>query len=171
MTRLLIYKIIYLLKESITNKLMTKFTKDFDSWNSFKKSLELLPQSPLYDPKTDRFLYKEGEIWFCSIGINVGNEICGKNANFERPVLILRKSKRLFVCLSLTSQIPKNPQLYYDISYFDSVSNIQINSYVALTAPMTYDVLRLSRKVRKLRDIHFLEIKEKASKYLKGEKL
>ena len=43
--------------------------KDFDSWNEAKKGLD----------SYDVFLpIKEGEVWWCSIGMNIGIEMCGK---------------------------------------------------------------------------------------------
>ena len=36
-------------------------------------------------------LFKEGEIWWCSIGLNVGDEEYGKGPFFQRPVLIFKK--------------------------------------------------------------------------------
>lgn len=56
--------------------------KDFDNWNIKKKTL---------DKKSQRLLIKEGQIWWCSIGVNVGEEVFGKGSNFRRPVIILRK--------------------------------------------------------------------------------
>lgn len=35
--------------------------------------------------------FREGEIWWVSIGQNIGNEQNGKNTNFERSVLIFKK--------------------------------------------------------------------------------
>ncbi len=34
-----------------------------------------------------------GDIWWASLGINVGSEINGKNENFSRPILILKVTK------------------------------------------------------------------------------
>lgn len=49
-------------------------------------------------------LFKEREIWWRSIGTNIGTEEDGKNAHFERPVLVLRKFNRdIFLGLPLTS--------------------------------------------------------------------
>ncbi len=48
---------------------------------------------------------KEGEIWWCAVGENVGVEINGKNKEFSRPVLVLKKlSKYGFMGVPLTSQ-------------------------------------------------------------------
>lgn len=50
-------------------------------------------------------LFKEGEIWWCFVGENVGSEVNGKGFQFTRPVLILRKyDKFSFFALPLTTQ-------------------------------------------------------------------
>ncbi|MDD5721345.1 MAG: hypothetical protein PHT16_02780 [Candidatus Pacebacteria bacterium] len=70
--------------------------KDFDKWNEIKKEL---------DVKEQKFFFKEGEIWWMSVGLNVAKESCGKGIIFRRPVLILRKlSSDSFIGLPLTSK-------------------------------------------------------------------
>lgn len=56
--------------------------KNFDEWSVLKQNLD----------KTQKLiLFKEQDIWWCSIGLNVGSEANGKNEYFSRPVLIVRK--------------------------------------------------------------------------------
>jgi|ERR1035437_398173 mRNA interferase MazF len=55
--------------------------KDFDSWNFHKKAIDLMAINSLY---------REREIWWCALGLNVGSEDDGKNEYFERPVLLFR---------------------------------------------------------------------------------
>ncbi len=51
-------------------------------------------------------LFKEGEVWWCSIGINIGVEIYGKGKKFTRPVLIFKKfNEGSFLGIPLTTQI------------------------------------------------------------------
>ncbi|MBQ3280064.1 type II toxin-antitoxin system PemK/MazF family toxin [Candidatus Saccharibacteria bacterium] len=70
--------------------------KDFDGWNELKKDL---------DDRSDFLPVKEGEVWWCSIGINVGVETCGKNEKYSRPVVILKKLSQFgFLGVPLTSQ-------------------------------------------------------------------
>ncbi len=140
--------------------------KDFDGWNTLAKQLENV-KSPLFNEKLKKYLFHPREIWFCSIGTNIGSEICGKNTEYERPVLIIKKSGRGFVCLPLTSKKPKNPDFYFDISYTDPVNNDFIESYVLITNFVTYDVNRLQRRIRKLNNFEFNHILKKAKDYLK----
>lgn len=70
--------------------------KHFDEWNEIKKIRHGSGRSPVI---------KEGEIWWCAMGENVGVEINGKNESFSRPVLILKKLSRFgFMGVPLTSQ-------------------------------------------------------------------
>ena len=73
--------------------------KDFDKWNETKKIFE----------KEDREVFAHPrEIWWCSLGLNLGAETDGKNDNFERPVLILSVyNKETMLVLPITSK-PKN---------------------------------------------------------------
>lgn len=48
---------------------------------------------------------KDGEVWWCAMGENVGVEINGKSNTFARPVLIFKKLSRYgFLAIPLTSQ-------------------------------------------------------------------
>ena len=67
--------------------------KDFDNWNNLKKKLDNRGKYPTF---------KEGGIWWVNIGMNIGNEQCGKSSLFSRPVLIL---KNLIIIFSLSSFI------------------------------------------------------------------
>ena len=58
--------------------------KDFDKWNTEKK---LIDQRII---NKDKFFYPR-EVWWCSAGLNIGVESNGKNKNFERPMLIIKK--------------------------------------------------------------------------------
>jgi mRNA interferase MazF len=56
--------------------------KKFDDWIEDKKHI---------NQKTKLVTFKKGDIWWASIGVNIGSEIDGKNSEFERPVLIIKK--------------------------------------------------------------------------------
>ncbi len=54
----------------------------FESWNMQKRNI---------DAKERKLLFREGDVWWCSIGKNIGAEQDGKNEFFERPILIYKK--------------------------------------------------------------------------------
>jgi mRNA interferase MazF len=56
--------------------------KDFDSWNELKKKIE---------ENTHDVHIKEWEIWWSTLGLNIGSESCGKWPEFRRPVLIIKR--------------------------------------------------------------------------------
>jgi mRNA-degrading endonuclease toxin of MazEF toxin-antitoxin module len=71
--------------------------KDFDTWNKLKKQIQERPID---------FHIKQRQIWWCSLGINIGSEQDGKNENFERPVLIYKFiNKDMVLILPFTSSI------------------------------------------------------------------
>ncbi len=55
--------------------------KDFDNWNFLKKNIENFEKEVFCHTR---------EVWWCSIGINIGVETDGKNKNFERPVVVFK---------------------------------------------------------------------------------
>ncbi len=86
--------------------------KDFDTWNGLKKELEYT------DKVLDReFFFHEREIWWTSLGLNLGHEQDGKNINFERPVIIIKKfNQHLCWIIPLTSKSKANPLYYHKLS-------------------------------------------------------
>jgi mRNA-degrading endonuclease toxin of MazEF toxin-antitoxin module len=75
--------------------------KDFDLWNQNKKHIN--------DKKKHNF-YKTREVWWCSLGTNIGFEQDGDNKTGDRPVLILRGfSKQVCLIIPLTTSEKKNP--------------------------------------------------------------
>lgn len=77
--------------------------KDFNNWNLLKKIL---------DDKKSYPNIRQREIWWTSIGINIGHEENGKGGSYSRPVLVVRKfNKHIFLGVPLTTKIKDNP--YY----------------------------------------------------------
>lgn len=62
-------------------------------------------KSKLNDKEHIPPLFKEGEIWWCHFGENIGTEMNGKGDSFTRPVIIIKKYDRYsFLAAPLTSQ-------------------------------------------------------------------
>ena len=81
-----------------------EYEKDFEKWSKKKKQINSSNHTP--------FFY-EREIWWCSIGVNIGVEMDGKNELYERPVLILKKINPLSAwVLPISSTSKNNPYLY-----------------------------------------------------------
>ena len=76
--------------------------ENFDSWNNIKKDMH---------QNKNRVHFRQGEIWFVSIGQNIGYEVYGKGEKFLRPVVIFRKiNKNTFLAIPLTSKIKEDKQ-------------------------------------------------------------
>ncbi len=94
------------------------------------------------------------EIWWCSLGANVGDEEDGKNTLFERPVLILRKySSKLFFGLPMTSNVKKT-RFYFPVNVDG------IGRSVMLSQGRTLSSYRLQRRIYKLNDNTFAGIEK-----------
>ena len=83
--------------------------KNFSKWN--KKKIEVENR----DIDALKINFKNREVWWCSLGENIGYEQDGKGENFERPILILRKfNKHIFLGIPLTTKKQKLiPSLLY----------------------------------------------------------
>ena len=83
------------------------FKKDFDGWNGRKKALQGKERAELF--------FREREIWWSSIGVNLGIEADGKGNRYSRPILILKKfNPHVFWALPLTTQF-KNSRYYFPL--------------------------------------------------------
>jgi hypothetical protein len=120
------------------------WSKDFDKWNTLKQQL---------DSSETEVYFKPREVWYCSIGVNVGREEDGHNDLFERPILILKVfSAQLFWGVSLTSRL-KPENLYYLSFRHDGVEYSAIISQLRLL-----DAKRLIRKLYTISPASFNEI-------------
>jgi mRNA-degrading endonuclease toxin of MazEF toxin-antitoxin module len=73
--------------------------KNFDEWNGLKKEL---------NDSVPKF-YKARDIWWCSLGLNVGFEQDGTGKSYERPVVVLRGfSKDVCLIVPLTTSVKSN---------------------------------------------------------------
>lgn len=117
------------------------YKKDFETWNRIKQDINYKVPGEVH--------IKEGEIWWCSIGINIGNEIDGKNNLFERPVLILKRfpnNSCLIVPLSTTD---KEHQFVIPFEVNNKISKAVISQIRTISSK------RLIRRMHKLPDNKF----------------
>ena len=118
--------------------------KDFDSWNEKKKEINTNP----------KHFYHEREIWFCSLGVNVGFEQDGTGLNFDRPILVIKGfSPDIFIGLPLTGKKRKG-------KYYFSLGTIEgREASVILSQIRLIDTKRLVRKVCKIDKETFNSVK------------
>ena len=75
--------------------------KDFVKWNQQKKHIDARGESKLYHQR---------EVWWCSLGVNVGSEQDGAGAEYQRPVLIVKGlSANTCLVLPLTTSSSQHP--------------------------------------------------------------
>jgi mRNA-degrading endonuclease toxin of MazEF toxin-antitoxin module len=99
--------------------------KDYINWTPVKAKVNNAPKRPTY---------KEGEVFWVSIGENVGFEQDGKGRLFARPVLVVRKFNRdFFIGIPLTSK-PKDSRYYYNFSLNGKVSTAILSQIRAFDA-------------------------------------
>ncbi len=125
--------------------------KDFDTWNKLKQKIQARPID---------FHIKPRQIWWCSLGINIGSEQDGKNENFERPVLIYKFINReMVLVVPFTSSIREDRHhvIVEDESFHKSSI---ILSQIRVISPK-----RLLRQISWVPEAQFLLISEKLQKF------
>jgi mRNA interferase MazF len=119
--------------------------KNFESWFPIKSKLDLSAHKPPF--------VTEGDIWWASIGENVGSEIGGKSNKFTRPVIILRKLSHGFYFVIPTSTKEKDGSWYVKFTQADIVTVACLHQARAI------DYRRLFSKLGTLDGVDFENIK------------
>ena len=117
--------------------------KDFDRWNDRKKEV---------DRSTFADFVNEREVWWCTLGVNVGSEQNGSPDLFERPVLVVRKfNKDTILVVPLTSS-PRRTQYHIAVRH-EGIEFAAVISQVRLISTK-----RLARKIYQMDRAIFAEI-------------
>lgn len=124
--------------------------KDFNNWNIEKQSLEKY--------KPEDLVFHEREIWWCSIGINLGHEQDGKNQFYERPVLVLKKFNSMTAWV-----IPMTSKNKYSIHYHQIEHNNTVTT-LSLSQLKLVSVKRFRRFISKISQYQFSIIQDKIIK-------
>lgn len=121
------------------------FEKDFPEWIKYKTNLQ------------DNFVNKwckSRQIWWCSLGVNVGTEEDGKSNKFSRPVLVLSVfGLKSALVLPLTTSKSENV-FHFKIGKIDGE-----NSSVILSQIKMIDTKRLIERIAILDKEMFLKVK------------
>ena len=108
----------------------------------------------------EKIYFYSREIWWANIGSNIGFEQDGKNFNFSRPILVLKKfNKNMFWGLPLTSKNKIG-------DYFYSIYRKDENYTFILSQLKLISSKRLIRKINKISIEDFEIIKNKINKFL-----
>lgn len=120
--------------------------KDFDRWHISKKDIHSTNENKLYH---------ERDVWWCSLGVNVGFEQDGTGVHGERPVLILKGfSKQVCLVVPLTTSKKKNP-------YHASLGKVEGRYAFAIISQIRLiDTKRLINKVHVIEESIFEDIRK-----------
>jgi len=135
--------------------MINKYNKNFEEWNISKQLID----------KNDREVFGyPREVWWCSLGINIGAEIDGKNENFERPVIIMKVyNKETMLVLPTTGREKKDKfHMPIEINVVDQKTNNTYKKivYVKLTQARVISNKRLLRKVDVINEEDFKKIQD-----------
>jgi mRNA interferase MazF len=132
--------------------------KDFDGWNEVKKAT--------HENSVVRESFpKEREIWWCSVGVNIGVETDGKHDTFERPVLIVRVfNQEMLWAIPVTSTMKDSP-FYYPFLFKNEERSL------ILTQIRVLSTKRLRRQVDVLPEKDFERVIEILTRLIKAEPL
>lgn len=126
--------------------------KDFKGWHNKK--------SDLHENKVRPFFH-EREVWFASLGLNVGFEQDGRGDKFLRPVVVIKKfNNEVFWCVPLTKN-KKKGNYYFQFSIDEEQISTAILSQLRLV-----DSKRLQYKMGDMNTVDFVEIKRKITQLL-----
>ncbi len=125
--------------------------KEFYKWYILKEEL--------HHGKKEQY-FKERDVFWTSIGVNIGYEQDGKGEIFSRPVLILKKyNKNIFFGIPLSTKI-KDGTFFFTFTLNGKPSN------ALLVQGRIYDTKRLENKIGKISQEDFETIKIKLGKLL-----
>ena len=122
--------------------------KNFSAWHTHKSSIDVSPHALRG--------YKERDVWWVSIGHNVGFEENGKGLSFARPVLIIKGfSPEIFWGIPLTSQ-SKTGKYYYTFT----IQGYTNPSVALLSQLRVFDTKRVTTKLGMIEQVDFDRIKK-----------
>ena len=130
-----------------------KIKKDYQKWHCQKTAID--------HSSASRVFYHEREMWWCTLGVNIGFEQDGSGEEYRRPVLILRGlSKETCFVVPLTTATSDH-MLRPSVGPVDGKQ-----ARVLLSQIRVIDVRRLVRKIGYLEQGIFEQIRKKAKDIL-----
>jgi len=125
--------------------------KKYNEWNEVKKELDM---------QTHSIIYKERDIFWASVGENIGYEQNGKGRIFSRPVLIVKRfSRNMFFGVPLSTKM-KDGNFFFEFELLGKKSNALI------VQGRLFDTKRLENKIGMMSKDDFITLKEKLRELL-----
>jgi UDP-glucose 4-epimerase len=126
-------------------------TEKFNEWNELKKTIN----------EKELINFKQGEIYFMSIGQNIGHEVYGKDELFLRPVLVYRKlSKQTFVGIPLSSK-EKIGSYFFNFQYTKKTQSTALLNQIRV-----FDIKRVDYYSGRIKRADFSKLEDKLKKLL-----
>lgn len=108
-----------------------------------------------------RPFFHEREIWFSSLGENIGFEQDGSGESFMRPILILKKFNNEVIWILPFTRTNKKGKYYFSISSIDNDDKSDNRSSVIILSQIRLiDAKRLQYKAGTIKEDEFFKIKE-----------
>lgn len=125
----------------------------FDQWNNLKKKL---------NNKKEIITFYQGNIYFISIGQNIGHETYGKNDFYLRPVLVYKKlTKTTFIGIPLTSK-KKEGSYYFSFNYKKGVTSTAMLNQIRV-----FDIRRTEYLSGKINKNTYMNLTNKINEFMK----
>lgn len=120
--------------------------KKFLDWIKIKEKLHKVEKGPP--------LVKESDIWWISVGENVGSEMNGKSGLFSRPAIVIKKLTRGFFLVAPTTSMA------HDGSWYVKIKHAGKDTFICLHQIRTIDYRRLSSRLGQIDSDDFEKIKK-----------
>ena len=124
----------------------------FFAWIGVKRSLAVREHEPP--------LMREGDLWWCAVGENVGIEVNGKSRDFTRPVIIVKRFGR-FGFLGIPTSTKKRIGTWYV-----SFTHKEVEETALLSQMRVFSYKRLHAKMGELDGEDFRNVKEALARLL-----
>lgn len=127
-------------------------TKDYSEWHQLKTNIH----NDKVRPK-----FHEREIWFASLGANIGFEQDGRGDDYLRPVIVIRKFNNAVCLVVPLTKSQKEGIHYFSFSYESNVISTAILSQIRLL-----DSKRFNYKSGYISEFDFAVLKEKLKRLI-----
>ena len=123
---------------------------EYDVWNDQKKKIaQLVPD----------IVFKEGDVWWCSLGKNIGEEVYGKGQNFMRPVIVFRKLTSTACVILPLSTVIKEGSWYFTLAFNHGLSSVLMHQIRMVSSK------RFESRMGTLSEIEFRALKNAVAKF------
>ena len=123
-----------------------KISEVFNEWNNLKINIH----------KSDKFAYPQvRDIWWVSLGQNIGVEINGKNHKFERPVVVIKVFNTYGILVAPTTS--KIKQGKYFVNFVNNENTLKM---INMSQIRSISSKRFIRKIEEITPQDFKKIKK-----------